>query len=70
MDHLIFLSFREISQLYARVPECIQNCTGIRVFGKRIRSLVFTTDVSIIRNCNADAVIAVYPFTPSPYHRL
>lgn len=49
-----------------RVPECIQNCTGIRVFGKRIRSLVFTTDVSIIRNCNADAVIAVYPFTPQP----
>ncbi|HBT63325.1 MAG TPA: hydrolase [Ruminococcaceae bacterium] len=49
-----------------RVPECIQDCTGIRVFGKRIRSLVFTTDVSIIRNCNADAVIAVYPFTPQP----
>ena len=49
-----------------RVPECIQDCTGIRVFGKRIRSLVFTTDVAIIRNCNADAVIAVYPFTPQP----
>lgn len=49
-----------------RVPECIQECSGIRVFGKRIRSLVFTTDVAIIRNCNADAVIAVYPFTPQP----
>ncbi|MDD3692962.1 MAG: hydrolase [Oscillospiraceae bacterium] len=48
------------------VPECIHECTGIRVFGKRIRSLVFTTDVAIIRNCNADAVIAVYPFTPQP----
>ena len=49
-----------------RVPECIHECSGIRVFGKRIRSLVFTTDVAIIRNCNADAVIAVYPFTPQP----
>jgi hypothetical protein len=49
-----------------RVPECIQDCSGIRVFGKRIRSLIYTTDVAIIRNCNADAVIAVYPFTPQP----
>jgi pentose-5-phosphate-3-epimerase len=49
-----------------RVPECINDSTGIRVFGKRIRSLIFTTDVAVIRNCNADAVIAVYPFTPQP----
>lgn len=49
-----------------RVPECIQECSGILLFGKRIRSLVFSTDVCIIRNVNADAVIAVYPFTPQP----
>ncbi len=48
------------------VPECIKECSGIRIFGKRIKSIVFTTDVSIIRNINADAVIAVYPFTPQP----
>ena len=24
----------------------------------------FTTDIAIIRNCDADAVLAVYPFTP------
>ncbi|WP_312643514.1 hydrolase [Hydrogenoanaerobacterium sp.] len=48
------------------VPECIRRCTGIKIFGKRIKSIVFTTDVSIIRNVNADAVIAVYPFTPQP----
>ena len=34
------------------------------VLGRRIRSLVFTTDIAIIRNCDADAVLAVYPFTP------
>ncbi|MBQ7044154.1 MAG: hydrolase [Clostridia bacterium] len=49
-----------------RVPEIIRECSGITVFGKRIKSLVFSTDVAIIRNVNADAVIAVYPFTPQP----
>lgn len=48
------------------VPECIEEASGIRIFGKLIRSLAFTTDVSIIKNINADAIIAVYPFTPQP----
>ena len=49
-----------------RVPKEIDQASGIRIFGKLIKSLVFTTDVAIIRNCNANAVIAVYPFTPQP----
>lgn len=49
-----------------KVPEIIQHVSGIRIFGKLIKSLVFTTDVAIIKNCNANAVIAVYPFTPQP----
>jgi 2-keto-3-deoxy-6-phosphogluconate aldolase len=49
-----------------RVPKVIDQVSGIRIFGKLIKSLVFTTDVAIIRNCNANAVIAVYPFTPQP----
>lgn len=48
------------------VPGVISQCSGIRVFGRRIKSLVFTTDVAIIKNVNADAIIAVYPFTPQP----
>ena len=48
------------------VPSCIRDCTGIIIFGKRIKSLLFTTDVAIIRNTNAYAIIAVYPFTPQP----
>lgn len=47
-----------------RVPDVIKECSGIRIFGKRIKSLVFTTDLCIIRNTNADAIMAVYPFTP------
>ena len=48
------------------VPEAIQNCSGIRVFGQLLKSFLFTTDVAIIRNTNANAIIAVYPFTPQP----
>ena len=48
------------------VTNAIYECRGIKIFGRRIKSIVFSSDVSIIRNCNADAVIAVYPFTPQP----
>ena len=48
------------------VPSIIRECSGIKIFGKRIISLLFSTDVALIRNTNADAIIAVYPFTPQP----
>ena len=48
------------------VPECMYECSGMLIFGRRIKSLVFSTDVAIIKNINTDAVIAVYPFTPQP----
>ena len=48
------------------VPQVIRDCSGIKIFGKRIKSILFTTDVAIIKNTNADAIIAVYPFTPQP----
>lgn len=48
------------------VPECIGEASGIKIFGKKIRSIAFTTDVAVIKNINADAIIAVYPFTPQP----
>lgn len=48
------------------VPEVIRGASGIKIFGKRLKSFVFSTDVAIIKNTNADAVIAVYPFTPQP----
>ncbi len=49
-----------------RVPEAIWKCSGIILFGRRIKSLAFTTDLAILRNLNADAILAVYPFTPQP----
>ncbi|AYF53390.1 hydrolase [Clostridium botulinum C] len=49
-----------------KVPEIIREASGIIVLGKRIKSLVFTTDIALIKNTNADAIMAVYPFTPQP----
>ena len=46
------------------MPQEIYKVSGIMIFGKRIKSIIFTTDMAIIRNNNADAVLAVYPFTP------
>lgn len=48
------------------MPKIINSCSGIRIFGKLVKSLIFSTDIAIIRNTDADAVIAVYPFTPQP----
>lgn len=47
-----------------RVPKECFDCSGIVINGRRIKSLVFTTDLAIIKNCDADAIFAVYPFTP------
>ncbi|WP_253200982.1 hypothetical protein [Collinsella sp. zg1085] len=48
------------------VPEEIEECSGFTLFGRRIRSLLYTTDVAVIKNSNADAIFAVYPFTGQP----
>lgn len=56
----------DLRQEIIEVPEAIQECSGIRIYGRVIRSILFSTDVAIIANHNADAVLAVYPFTPHP----
>ena len=48
------------------MPDEIEEASGFTLFGRRIKSLIYTTDVAVIRNSNADAVFAVYPFTPQP----
>ena len=49
---------------FEQLPSACYQASGIVVNGRRIKSLVFTTDLAIIRNCDADAIFAVYPFTP------
>lgn len=31
------------------LPQCIREASGIRVFGKRLKSFVFSTDVAVIK---------------------
>ncbi len=54
----------ELKKKPIQMPIEIYNASGINIFGKRIKSLIFSTDLAIIKNNNADGVIAVYPYTP------
>lgn len=54
----------KIKSRSVKIPVEIATCSGIIIMGKKIRSLIYSTDVAIIANHNADAIIAVYPFTP------
>ncbi len=47
-------------------PAVARQVGGIKILGKKIKTIIFTTDVAIVNNTNADAVLAVYPFTPHP----
>lgn len=51
---------------YIAVPEVIRKSSGILINGKRFKALLFTTDIALIMNNDADAIMAVYPFTPHP----
>ena len=48
------------------IPPLIYQVEGIRVFGRTLRSFIFSTDIALIRNTNADAVFAMYPFATQP----
>lgn len=54
----------KLREKIVKVPEVIYKASGIKILGTRIKSLLFSTDVAIIKNTNADSIIAVYPFTP------
>ena len=64
MDRQIPVVNGDLRSHILTVPEAIWRASGIVVMGRRIKSLLFSTDIAIICNCNADAVLAVYPFTP------
>lgn len=47
------------------MPDVIRKASGIVIYGKRIKSIVYSLDVSLIANTDADAILCVYPFTPN-----
>ncbi len=56
----------KLRYLIISVPEVINEAPGIKIFGHTLKSFLFTTDIALIRNTDADAIMAVYPFTPQP----
>lgn len=54
----------ELRRRQVSVPEVTYRASGINFMGKRIKSLIFTNDIPIIVNNNAQAIMSVYPFTP------
>ena len=47
------------------MPDIIRKASCIVIYGKRIKSIVYSLDVSLIANTDADAILCVYPFTPN-----
>lgn len=54
----------ELRRRQVSVPEVTYRASGINFNGKRIKSLLFTNDIAILCNNNAQAIMSVYPFTP------
>jgi len=64
MDKIVPRISSNLRRHLVTMPEEIRGASGIIIWGMRVKSLIFSTDLAVIRNCNADAVLAVYPFTP------
>lgn len=48
-------------------PDIIkEQCKGLLIGNKKVKSFLFSTDMALIENNDADAILAVYPFAPSP----
>ncbi|MEA4852760.1 MAG: hydrolase [Christensenella sp.] len=56
----------KLRYLSITMPDVISQAPGINIFGRTLRSFLFTTDSALIKNTNADAVMAVYPFPAQP----
>ena len=55
---------RDSEKTYDRGAGLYQG-TGIKIFGRGFGPWLYY-DVAVIKNINADAIIAEYPFTPQP----
>ena len=42
-----------LKQDIVKMPEIIRQASGIKIFGRKIKSIIFTTDIAIIRNTDA-----------------
>ncbi len=64
----LFLFWKSPEKEKAKIPtpnHITKWCKGIELHDKRIKTILYSTDLALIENNDADALLAVYPFTPS-----
>lgn len=64
----LLLFWRMPAKVKAKIPtpdHITKSCIGLTLQGKKIKTILYSTDLALIENNDADALLAVYPFTPS-----
>ncbi|EHO11381.1 hypothetical protein HX045_11575 [Myroides odoratimimus] len=66
LDFLMFWKKRPCPEVKLPTPlHLIESCKGLVLNNLKVKSILFSTDIALIENNDADAILAVYPFAPS-----
>lgn len=66
LDIILFWKKRPCPNVKLPTPlHLINSCTGLMLNNQKVKSILFSTDIALIENNDADAILAVYPFAPS-----
>jgi len=66
LSRLLF--WRKPKKIAVRIPtpeHITKKCKGLILQKQKIKTMLYSTDLALIENNDADALLAVYPFTPS-----
>lgn len=64
----LFLFWKAQHKNPAKIPtpkHITDNCKGLELKGNQVKTILYSTDLALIENNDADALLAVYPFPPS-----
>ncbi|MDR2223770.1 MAG: hypothetical protein LBE34_13710 [Flavobacteriaceae bacterium] len=66
LDLLFFWKKTPIKTVKLPTPDHLTKyCKGLLLKNTKVKSILFSTDIALIENNDADAILAVYPFAPS-----
>lgn len=64
----LFLFWKTKHKNLAKIPtpkHITDLCKGLELQGNQVKTILYSTDLALIENNDADALLAVYPFPPS-----